>query len=82
MKLKALQTYQAVHWQKSNTNFISNARKGHESTTITLKDGYVHIKSDTDEIIVFPANIAFAIPADAVAKADTEIKIRDVKAKA
>lgn len=81
MKLKSIQLYQAVMWQKSNTLFITNQRQGHESTEITMKGDHIHIKSATDEIIVFPTNVAYAVPVGAPQKADSESQLRDVKPK-
>lgn len=63
MKLSAIYLYQAVMWKKSNVNFISNTRQGHEDTEIILKDNHIHIKCDTDEIIVFATNVAYCKPA-------------------
>lgn len=69
MKLKSVQTYQAVKFQGSNGHFFSKNDKAPDIDLNLHKDGYVTIKSAKDSIIVFTSNIAYVVAADSVGPA-------------
>lgn len=65
MKLKALQTYQSVKFQGKQDNFFSPAIGAMSDLDMTYKDGAVILTTAKDCIVVFTANIAYAVPAEA-----------------
>lgn len=63
MKLKAMHTYQYVRFQNNNENFLSADKATMKDLQLELlPSGIVTVKSGKDSIIVFPTNIAYAIP--------------------
>lgn len=65
MKLKAIQTYQSVKFQGKQDNFFSAAILAMKGLEITYKDGMIRLETEKDCVIVFTANVAYAVPADA-----------------
>jgi hypothetical protein len=65
MKLKAIQTYQSVKFQGKQDNFFSAAIPAMAGLTMTYKDGMVRLETAKDCVVIFTANIAYAVPADA-----------------
>lgn len=65
MKLKAMQTYQSVKFQGKQDNFFSPAIAAMADLEMTYHDGYITLKTAKDCIVVFTANIAYAVPASA-----------------
>ena len=65
MKLKAIQTYQSVKFQGKQDNFFSAGVSSMPDVKISYQEGYVRIESAKDCIVVFTANVAYAVPADA-----------------
>jgi hypothetical protein len=63
MKLKALHCYQYVRFQNRNENYLSidNAAKFPGLCIEVLKSGVIRIKSDLDEIVVWPNNVAYGV---------------------
>lgn len=65
MKLKAIQTYQSVKFQGKQDNFFSPAIPSMADLQITYSEGVLTLKTAKDCIVVFTANVAYGVPADA-----------------
>lgn len=70
MKLKNLQTYQSVTFNKKNETHFNVDKPAHKGISMQLMPdaGYVRIEMEgADTVLVFATNIAYATPADELA---------------
>ncbi len=83
MELKAIHTYQAVFFNKSNRNFISAEMTGLSSVKMKLQkeNNIVEVTMGDETIIIFPTNIAYAVPAAAKQSTKYPPKLAEEKLK-
>lgn len=87
MKLKAIKVYQSVQFNRKEELFFSDGKPGMRGVQIAYdaKAGFARISINNelgkDDILIFPANIAYAVPADAETSTDLAAEPKLSKAK-
>lgn len=70
MKLKSVQCYQGVQFNKKVHTFLTDSPSQQlPNLLLEFKDGVIHVSNEHDHILVFPANVAYAVPLTAATKA-------------